>query len=92
MWFIYIKNKIKPLRINMKVGVEGKLLIHADDTFISMYHSESDHFENCIDVVFAKLKKWCKANKWTLNFDKTNFRKYIANNETHSNLNVGYGN
>jgi len=70
----------------------GKLLIHAHDTFVSMSHSESDHFQNCTDVGFAKLKKWCKANKRTLNFDKTNFKKYVATNEACTNLNIDYGN
>lgn len=44
----------------MKVGGGEKLVIHADDSFISMYHSENNHFQNCIGVVNAKLKKWCK--------------------------------
>jgi hypothetical protein len=40
--------------------------------------------------VFARLKKRIKANKLTLNFDKTNFMKFCTNNKTGVNLNMGY--
>jgi hypothetical protein len=42
--------------------------------------------------VFASFNKWIKANKLTLNFDKTNFTKFFINNKTCFNLNIGYGN
>jgi hypothetical protein len=40
--------------------------------------------------IFASLNKWMKANKLTLNFDKTNFMKFCTNNKTHIKLNTGY--
>jgi hypothetical protein len=36
----------------------------------------------------ASLNKWIKANKLTLNFDKTNFMKVCTNNKTCANLNT----
>jgi hypothetical protein len=42
--------------------------------------------------VFTSLNKWIKAIELTLNFDKTNFMKFCANNKTCVNLNIGYGN
>jgi hypothetical protein len=43
-----------------------------------------------VNDVFASLSKWMKANKLTLNFDKTNFMKFSTNNKTCVNLNIGY--
>jgi hypothetical protein len=40
--------------------------------------------------VFAILNRWIKANKLTLNFDKTNFIKFCTNNKTCVNLNMGF--
>jgi hypothetical protein len=40
--------------------------------------------------VFAGLNKWIKANKLTLNFDKTNFMKFCTTNKNCVNLSIGY--
>jgi hypothetical protein len=40
--------------------------------------------------IFASLNRWIKANKFTLNFDKTNFMKFCTNNKTCVNLNMGF--
>jgi hypothetical protein len=40
--------------------------------------------------VFAGLNKWIKANKLTLNFDKTNFMKFCTTNKNCDNLSRGY--
>jgi hypothetical protein len=39
--------------------------------------------------VFAGLNKWIKANKLTLNFDKTNFMKFCTTNKNCVNLSIG---
>jgi hypothetical protein len=38
--------------------------------------------------VFAGLNKWIKANKLTLNFDKTNFMKCYTTNKNCVNVRV----
>jgi hypothetical protein len=40
--------------------------------------------------IFASLNKWIKANKLTLNFDKTNFIKFCTTSKNCVNLNIGY--
>jgi hypothetical protein len=40
--------------------------------------------------VFAGSNKWIKANKLTLNFNKTNFMKFCATNKNGVNLSIGY--
>jgi hypothetical protein len=40
--------------------------------------------------VFAGLNKWIKANKLTLNFDKTNFMKFCTTFKNCVNLSIGY--
>jgi hypothetical protein len=40
--------------------------------------------------VFAGLNKWIKANKLTLNFDKTNFMKFCTTNKNCASLSIGY--
>jgi hypothetical protein len=39
--------------------------------------------------VFAGLNKWIKANKLTLNFDKTNLMKFCTTNKNCVNLITG---
>jgi hypothetical protein len=39
--------------------------------------------------VFADLNKWIKANKLTLNFDKTNFMKFCTTSKKCVNLSFG---
>jgi hypothetical protein len=65
-------------------------MLFADDTSIIIYHPDSDSFQNSINDVFADLNNWFKANKLTLNFDKTNFIKFTTNNKTSINFNIGY--
>lgn len=36
------------------------------------------------------LKKWTKANKLKLNFDKTNFAKFYTTNKNYVNLGTWY--
>jgi hypothetical protein len=57
---------------------------------INIAHPEIDCFQNCMNDVSASLNKWIKANKLTLNFDKTNFMKFCTNNKAYFNLNMGY--
>jgi hypothetical protein len=57
------------------ISFQSKPILFADDTSIIIYHPDSDYFQNSINDVFADLNKWLKANKLTLNFDKTNFMK-----------------
>jgi hypothetical protein len=73
------------------INSQSKRIPFADDTNIINSHPEIDCFQNCMNV-FASLNKWIKANKLTLNFDKTNFMKSCTNNKTCVNLNIGYDN
>jgi hypothetical protein len=72
------------------INSQPKPILFADDTSI-IYHPDSDYFQNSIDDVFADLNSWFKANKLTLNSDKTNFMKF-ATNKTSINFNIGYEN
>jgi hypothetical protein len=63
---------------------------HTKAPEIIISHPDTDCFQNRTNDVFASLNKWIKANKLTLNFDKTNFMKFCTNNKTCFNLNVEY--
>jgi hypothetical protein len=45
-----------------------------------------------MDDVVASSNKLIKANKLTLNFDKTDFMKFFTSNKTFVNLNIEYDN
>jgi sarcosine oxidase/L-pipecolate oxidase len=66
-----------PLTINS----QSKLILCADDINIIISHPEVNCFQNAMNDVFASLNKWIKANKLTLNFDKTNFTKFCIYNK-----------
>jgi hypothetical protein len=60
------------------------------DTNIIISHPEIDCFQICMNDIFGGLNKWIKANKLTLNFDKTNFMKFCTTNKNCVNLSIGY--
>jgi hypothetical protein len=45
-----------------------------------------------MNVVFAGLNKWIKANKLAINFDKTNFMKFCTTNKNCVHLSFVYVN
>jgi hypothetical protein len=47
-------------------------IIFADDTSILLVHSNLIDFNKNIHIVFTTLNKWLRANKLSLNFNKTN--------------------
>jgi hypothetical protein len=71
---------------------QSKLILLADDTSVVISHPEIDYFQNCMNDVIPSLKKWFKANKLTLNFDKTDVLKFCINSKTYFSLNIGYNN
>jgi hypothetical protein len=71
------------------INSQSKPILFTDDTSTIICHPDSDYFQNSINDIFADLN-WFKANKLTLNFDKTNFMKFTTNNKTSINFNIGY--
>jgi hypothetical protein len=60
------------------INFQSKPILFADDTSIIIYHPDNDYFQNSTNDVFASLKRWFKANKLTLNFDKTMFVTFAS--------------
>jgi hypothetical protein len=83
LFLVYINDL--PLTIHS----QSKPILFADDTNIIISHPEADGFQICMNDAMS-LNKWIKANKLTLNSDKTNFMKFCINNKTWVNLNIGY--
>jgi hypothetical protein len=76
LFLLYINNLLQI------INSQSKPILFADDTSIIIYHPDSNYFQNSVNDVFADLNNWFKANKLTLNFDKTNFMKCATNNKT----------
>jgi hypothetical protein len=74
------------------INSHSKCILFADDTSIVIYRPDSNYFQNSIDDVFADLNNWFKANKLTLNFDKTKLMKFTTTNKISINFNIGYDN
>jgi hypothetical protein len=55
-----------------------------------MSHPEIDQYQNCRNDDLASFNKWIKANRRTLNYDKTSVIKFCTDSITCINLNVGY--
>jgi hypothetical protein len=83
-FLIYINN------LPPTINTQSTPVLFADDSNIIISHPQIDHFQNCRNDVFAGLNKWIKANKLTLNFDRTNFTKVCTNNKTCVDLNIQY--
>jgi hypothetical protein len=71
------------------INSQSKPIIFADDTNIIISHPEIECFQICMNTVFAGLNKWIRANKLTLNFDKTNFMKFCTADKNCVNLSIG---
>jgi hypothetical protein len=67
LFFLYINDL--PKIINQTSAP----IIFADDTGILFAHSNLIDFNKNIHIVFTTLNKWLRANKLSLNFNKTNY-------------------
>jgi hypothetical protein len=63
------------------VNSKFKPIPFADVTSISIYHSNIDCYQNSINVVFADMNKWFKADTHTLNFVKADLMKFATGNK-----------
>jgi hypothetical protein len=82
----YINNLPKP------INSQCKSILFADDSSISISNGEIDYFQNCMNNVFTSLSKWFKADKLTLNFDKTNLVKLSTKSKTCINVYIWFDN
>ena len=58
-------------------------MLSAYGTYIMMCDHDNDHLKNFICAVFAKLNRFLKSNKLTLNFSKAICIKIAANNKIY---------
>jgi hypothetical protein len=60
----------------MIIDKKSQPILFADDTSTIFTNSKSEDFKNDINIVFESLYKWFKANKLSLNFDKTHYIQF----------------
>lgn len=60
-----------------------------DHISIIIHCPESNHFQNCINDVSAKLKKWFKANKLTNMFTKQTSQNLLLTNKRYTDTCLG---
>jgi hypothetical protein len=73
------------------VNSQSICVLFADDTSITTYHTERDHFQNSINEIYLCHIELTAISKVTLHFD-INFTKLASTNRTCINLNRGQGN
>jgi hypothetical protein len=66
-------------------------IIFADDTGILFTHSYLIDFNKNIHIVFTTLNKWLRANRLSLNFNKTNYLHFTTKRNLSVNL-IGFNN
>jgi hypothetical protein len=71
------------------INSQSKPILFADVSNI-ISHPEIYCFQICMNDIFAGLNKLIKANKLTINFDKTNLMKFCTTNKNRVNLSIGY--
>ena len=49
------------------------LILFADDTNVFMHHKDLNSLQNICNIELEKLSQWFKANKLSLNVNKTNY-------------------
>jgi hypothetical protein len=59
--------------LSKTINKQSKPVLFADDTSIILTNSKYEDFKNDINIVFESLNKWFKANKLSINFDKTHY-------------------
>jgi hypothetical protein len=73
------------------VNSQSICVLFADDSSITTYHTERDHFQTSINDIYLCHIELTAISKVTLHFD-TNFTKLASTNKTCINLNRGQGN
>jgi hypothetical protein len=63
------------------INSHSKPVLFDSDIIIIISHPDIGCFQNCMNEIFASLNKGIKANKLTLNFDKTSFMKCCTNKQ-----------
>jgi hypothetical protein len=81
-----------PLLFLLYINDLSKPLLFSDDTSIIFTNSKYEDFKNDINIVFESLNKWFKANKLSLNFDKTHYIKFTTKNSRQIDLEISYAN
>ena len=61
--------------INDLPNTSSKLQFHlfADDTNVNFVSNDLDYIENCVNEELKSISKWLRANRLSLNVEKTNF-------------------
>jgi hypothetical protein len=72
------------------INTLSKHTIFADDTSVIISTRKFDDFRRLSNIVLTHKSKWFTANRLTLNLDRTNIIKFIANNSPQHALNIGY--
>jgi hypothetical protein len=67
-------------------------VIFADDTIILFAHSNIIDFNKNIHVVFVTFSKWFRANKLSLNFNKTNYIHFTTKRSMTVNVKICFKN
>jgi hypothetical protein len=67
-------------------------VLFADDTSISMTHSDFTGFKNNINTVLETLNNWFNNNFLCLNFEKTQFTHFSTKNNKPNNIQIGVDN
>jgi len=67
-------------------------IISTYDNSILFAHSNLTDFNKNIHMVFATLNEWFRANRLSLNFNKTNYVHFTAKRNMSVNLKMGYNN
>ena len=63
-----------------------------DDSSIIFTNSNPKDFKNNTKIEFESLYKWYKANRLSLNFDKTHFMQFTTKNSPQIDLDISYAN
>ena len=58
-----------------------KFIIFTDDTNKFLSYSNLDYLENVVNNELINLVKWFRANKFSLNVDKTNFMIFSSHHK-----------
>jgi hypothetical protein len=71
---------------------KSKPILFADDTSLIFTNSNLENFKNDTKIVFEYLNKWFKANRPSLNSDKTIFIQYTTKDSPQINLDISCNN